>query len=302
MVKFDALEEILRICIWLGYSTAYYDKIKNQYRSMKKYSVFVLGNATLITVLIGVYTWQSLNIPTAGYGKIFTGLLVVDSELSFFWCYSMILNGVQQNKNILKLLNLIRRVRQNEHETFRYRIRLFIILNIVMNLFLTYGISLLRLNLSEDVYLVGFNLMFCILSTMNDMYLILFNTLVVRIRTELIVASDFIVQSIHQKRDFRLHAQHYFRVLKLPQLLTESFGMPVLFCIALNFFEGTIQTIHMYQLLDSSLGHSSAGEILAELVNYAIWYFPSLVKLVVTMQLVTSATQKVGLSFWRGMD
>lgn len=300
MVKFDALEEILRICIWLGHSAAYFDKNKNRYRLLKNHSVFVLGNATIITVLTGVYTWCSLQMPAGGYGgygKMFTLLVVVESELSFFWCYSMIFNGVRQKKNILKLLNHICKVRQGNHETTRYRIRLIIVLNMALNLIFTYGISLLHLNLPEEFYHVGFNLMFCVLATMNDMFLILFNTLVVRIRAELTVASDFIIKSIHQRRDFRLQAQNYFRVLQLPNLLIKAFGIPVLFCIALNFFEGTIQTLHMYQLLEGSLGRSSLGEILAKVINYAVWYCPFMVKLIVTMQLASSATQKVCLIF-----
>lgn len=300
MVRLDSLEDILRICNWLAHSAACFDKKANRYRPLKTYSVVILANAVFITVLTGIYTWRNLQIPAggyAGYGKMFTFLIVIDSELSFFWCYSMILNGVRQKKNTLKLLNLMSKIRQNEQETIRYRVRIFIVLNIASHLIFTYGISLLRLNLSEDLYLVAFNLVFCVFSTINDMYLILFNTLVVRIRAELTIASDRIAESIRNASDIRLQAQNYFRVLQLPHLLTKSLGMPVLFFIALSFFEGTIQTLQMYQLLGSSLGRSSLGEILGEVVNYAVWYLPFMVKLLVTMQLAHSATQKVGLYF-----
>lgn len=228
---------------------------------------------------------------------MFTLLVVIDSELSFFWCYSMILNGARKKKNTLKLLNRMCTIRQNGQQTIRYRVMLFIVLNIVSNIIFTYGISLFRLNSSEDWYQVGFNLMFCVFSTINDMYLILFNTLVVRIRAELTIASDRIAESIRNARDIRLQAQNYFRVLQLPHLLTKSLGMPVLFFIALSFFEGTIQTLQMYQLLGSSLGRSSLGEILGEVVNYAVWYLPFMGKLLVTMQLAHSTTQQVGIIF-----
>uniref|UniRef100_A0A1S4JNG6 Gustatory receptor n=2 Tax=Culex quinquefasciatus TaxID=7176 RepID=A0A1S4JNG6_CULQU len=295
MVRLDSLEDILRICNWLAHSAVYFDKKTNRYRTLKTYSVVILANAAFLTVLTGVYTWRNLQIPAdgyAGYGKMFTLLIVIDSELSFFWCYSMILNGVRQKKNTLKLFNLMSAIRQTGQETIRYRVRLFIVLNIALNLIFTYGISVLRLDFSKDLYLVGFNLMFCVFSTINDMYLILFNTLVVRIRAELTIASERIAESIRNGRDIRLQAQHYFRILQLPHLLTKSLGLPVLFFIALSFFEGTIQTLQMYQLLGSSLGRSSLGEILGEVVNYAVWYLPFMVKLLVTMQLAHSATQQ----------
>lgn len=300
MVRLDSLEDILRICNWLAHSAVYFDKKTNRYRTLKTYSVVILANAAFLTVLTGVYTWRNLQIPAdgyAGYGKMFTLLIVIDSELSFFWCYSMILNGVRQKKNTLKLFNLMSAIRQTGQETIRYRVRLFIVLNIALNLIFTYGISILRLDFSKDLYLVGFNLMFCVFSTINDMYLILFNTLVVRIRAELTIASERIAESIRNGRDIRLQAQHYFRILQLPHQLTKSLGLPVLFFIALSFFEGTIQTLQMYQLLGSSLGRSSLGEILGEVVNYAVWYLPFMVKLLVTMQLAHSATQQVGLYF-----
>ncbi|KAL1396274.1 hypothetical protein pipiens_010639 [Culex pipiens pipiens] len=100
-------------------------------------------------------------------------------------------------------------------------------------------------------------------------------------------------QAASTSNQLKLLTNFHGKTTQLMSLVTNAFSLPILFYVLLTFFEGTLQMFQLYFMLLDGYGSMTPSEIAADIICYFLWLGPLMVKLVVTMQLATRASEVV---------
>lgn len=125
MAQQDPLEAILKVGRVLGHVSVKFDRKALKYTFSKKWLIVL--NLILVATMQALYAWYvhvTFSLRIKLYGFAYSMLIILDSQLCFSGCYIMILNGLVQSKNTLKLLNIISNVRRERRRSFSSVLRM----------------------------------------------------------------------------------------------------------------------------------------------------------------------------------
>lgn len=270
-----------------------FDKASGHYHFSSRF--FLIINIAFFVIV------QTCHRNMYDYGtriSVSTIMYIIDDQLSYCLHYSMTLNGVLQSGNIYKFLNMLNTLRQKNRSDFggpQYtRMKSTITWFLVLSLTFRFGIHCVFqwgigiVSTAEALLIEVFSAMLAIAS---DTYFILINSILIVLRTELRFIND-LLKHIKSPEQVRVLSKAHMDLLPLMQLFMKCFAMPVLYCIMMLFFEGTILLFQLYVLTNSSDGDYS----LMEIFYYVIWYVPFAIKLIITMHQAASTSNQVSNS------
>lgn len=268
----------------------YLDKTSGSYRYSSRFFLMINVAFYVIVQLChqAMYNYRSrLTVVTIMY--------IIDDQLSYCLHYSMTLNGILQSRNIHKLLNLLKSIRQNNRSMFggpRYaKFKSTLKWLLLISLIFRFGVHCVLqwtigiISTAEALLIEAFSAM---LAVASDTYFILINSILIVLRMELRYINDRL-KLVQSPEQIRLLSKAHMDILPLMHLFTKCFAMPVLYCIMMLFFEGTFQMFQLYVLIASSDGDYS----LMDVFYYVLWYVPFAFKLIITMHQAASTSNQV---------
>lgn len=307
MANSDPLRTILAVTNSLAITLVHFDKRTAKFRRTKNRHLIVFINVTFITILSIFYQWYVLSTFKSDFelnGVIVSLLGILDGESVIAWIYVMFLNTILKSKYILRSLNKIfeikKKIKSNPvSEIKRSRIVLIVQLQIFLSVFYNFvfitGSQIYSSNWTRTWLFIGIDLTFASFGVLGDLFIIMFNTFLITIRTNLQVINERLNKCSIEADDLTLLIESYFEAMALINLLGKAFTMPILFAIFTTFFEGTTQLYQIFAMI-STQTDLELGSLIKEVVSYGVWLCPQLAKLCITMKLASSVSDEVILS------
>lgn len=306
MVENDPLNSVFRITNYLALNPVKYDSSLNEYQIPEKRWLITLINGVFYLAMNAFYLWYvtlTLDERIETYGHIFGFLLILDSQLCFCWIHTIFANGLLKSKVFLKLINTHLKLRQQMKSKFggpeyaknKRLLNILLAVNFLYNLMFTLFYQVASSDYENTTWTaVVVLVIFAILAVFGFTYIIQFNAFLIVLNTDLCFITDCTTKAIAQNGDIRSQAQVYFELLSVMHLLMKAYSLPIMFCIMLMFYEGTVQLFQIFHML----AHLNANKqsllfIVNDVISYAVWLWPLIVLLCITMNNAATTSRKV---------
>lgn len=264
----------------------------------------MLVNSVLFFSMNIYYIWNvidTLEVRYEVFGKILALLLVLDSQLCFCWVYSMILNGLLQADQCISVLNKhlnLRKKMENQlgkpNNRKHYRlINGCLVFNFIYNFLISWVYQVIMFYEEMQLPEMIITVTFVIVATVSFNYLIKFNAFLIVLRSDLEFVGESTKLALLRNCDIIVQAEAYFELLSIMTLVMQVYSLPILFCIILVFYEGTVQWFEIYFIISNS--HGKEGYVM-EVITYGIWLWPMILMLLITMIIAGSTNNKVSCS------
>lgn len=151
----------------------------------------------------------------------------------------------------------------------------------------------MTLGYTTTVFDTAFDAIFFVQAVLCDMYFLLFNVFLIILRAELSHIGHRLQLAAYRPRQLVTLFRAYFELIQLIALLTESFANPVLFSLAMLFYEGAFQLFQLYFLVFNRPSTTATANNAVDISSYALWLAPFAAKLVLTVNNASAVPEAV---------
>lgn len=305
MVGKDPLSSLLRITNCFALNPVKYDSSSEKYKIPEKRWLLVLVNSVFYLAMNAFYLWHvflTLDERHKMYGHIFGLLLVLDSQLCFCWVYTILGNVLLKSKVFLKMINTHLNIRQQMITKFggphyaknKRQLNISITFNLLYNIVFSLSYQMLPPN-DETTWIVNtVSVIFVILAVFGFTCLIQFNAFLIILSTDLSFITDCTRDAIARNDDIYIQTKIYFELLAVMHHLMKAYTLPIMVCVMLIFYEGTVQLFQIFLLLSHlNAKKQSLMFIVNDVITYAVWLWPLMMILGITMNNAASTSRKV---------
>lgn len=297
----EPLPAVIRMNNVLGFSSVQFDRKYGRYCEGGR-QMFLVRIA--FTVVLHVYYLWYASETREGrirQSNVIYGLMLeAESHLWFVRNYIIELNGLIYSKKVVKMLNTSRHISWEVERKFNHidfqntttkkQIWLSAITTVIVNLLLLVCLYDINSNFNS-FFNMSVDLLFNVMGTETDLYLLMFSFFVIKIRAELVFFNKYMQQKICLQQ-VKLMFEIYAEIISQMGLLAQSFAVPIMFNSMLLFYEATMALFRMYCMFTDVYDPESAA---AEIASYCIWFIPFAIKMTLTMKMATLTTEKVSI-------
>lgn len=309
MAEKDPLSFILLLTNILGHFSAAYDRSTQQYQISTKRWLSLLVNGVFHLVTNAFYLWYVTRTLDAGikmHGQIYELIEILDSQLCILWIYIMMTNGLVKSKTFLQLLNERQRVRQKIRRQFgelqygkmRQLLHLWIAMNVLYSVIFSMMYQVVMcVQEGACIYMIVAGILE-IDAVVSFTFVIQFNAFLITLRAEHKFVAECIERTLSQKGDIHIQMEMYFELLSVMQLLMKAYALPIMYCIMLTFFEGTVQLYLLFHLISIVQDEDNCvATIMNNVIAYTIRLCPVVTMFLITMSLAGSTSNRVSLLY-----
>lgn len=299
MMQKDLLEIILKINNYFGHVTVQSCSTSNRYHSSGK--KYVIANTILFVFIQAFFLYYTLLTFKVRffdtYGVVLGIMFQLDGQLTLCLSYVTVLNGALRSKDIMKLLNALRSIREKikvelggpHYASVWLKVAVTVLLAGIfyMLLYVVFPWALLVITREEDKKM---EVVFIVLTVARDAYWMMISMILIVMKTEISFIGHCLKSRDQTQFQFLLRA--LTEIVSLRDLFAKCFSIPITFALMMLFFDGTLQLFQFFLLIESA---EIGGEIVG-VIFYILWFLPYTVKLCAVIHLATITSNKVSAS------
>lgn len=299
----DSLRSILRLNNLFAFTAIRLDPQVNQYETSGTMSIFATLNLVLYGSIYSVYLWQlTKNVETdfARYGIVPIFMRMLTFQIVLFQYFLKIMNNFIRRNNMVKLLNVLKSLQTRtiiyggflDFKQVQSMSKRWLIICSVLNccVFVCTTFIYVITGSILNPFNATIHTLFMVVTFSNDIYLILFNTLVYMLRKNI---SEIKVLMMEAKREdwYPISRLHQESVALYP-LLIKCFSLPLISYVVQMLVSGTLQLFEIFQYA-YGLQENDTLTIIAEVSMSVLSIAPWIAKLCVTILHTGRAAKEV---------